>query len=148
MAVPLLTIGFLALISSMILFLASSTEKKFYQILSQIYGMWHEERRRLEIGTEEYRRRMESVEKLLPDTKTLRRLTNTALIAIVCGIGIYSYTLISIYKNWLSAQYMLYPLIFSAFLFIFGGFSSYYANKKITDSMQRISRLLKGLKEE
>jgi uncharacterized membrane protein len=140
-----MTIGFLALLASMMLFLASSTEKKFYNIVKEIYEIWQQQRRELNIGTEEYKRRMETMEKLLPNTQTLRRIMNMAMVAIVTGIAIYSYSLVSMYKGWLRVKPGFYLLIISAFLFIYGGFSSYYANKKLTDSMRNISKYLQTL---
>lgn len=130
MATALMTIGFLALMSSMMLFLASSTERKFYGIVREIFEIWQQQRKELSIGTEEYKQRMETMEQLLPNTKSIRKIMNMAMVAVVAGIGIYSYSLVSLYKGWIQVKPGFYLLIVSAFLFIYGGFSSYYANKK------------------
>ncbi len=143
-----LSIGFLGLISSMLFFMASYAEKKFYETVSRIYEVWDQERRRLAIGTEEYRRRMEAMERLMPKTAELRRLLNVASVTIVVGLLCYCYSILALFKGWQPQERLLKLFVVSAFFFIFSGFSSYYTGKKINTSIQKISKFLKEISVE
>ena len=143
-----LSIGFLGLLSSMVVFLASYTERKFYQLLADLYSLWEEERRRFKLGADEYRRRMEEVEGLLPNTRWLRRMLSVACTLEVAGIALYCYALVALYKGWQTVPFLLRAFVFSAFLFICGGFFAYYVNRKVSASVDRVGAYVRGLYEK
>ncbi len=142
-----LTIGFLGLICSMMVFFASYTEKKFYQLLSRIYEVWDQEKKEMSIGVKEYKKRMEDVESMLPQTDTLRKLMNATSAAIILGLAVYSYGLLATFKGWKPVNTLLKIFIASAFLFIFSGFSSFYVNRKLLDSIKKLSVYLRSIYE-
>ncbi len=143
-----LTIGFMGLVASMMVFFASYTERRFYELLSLVYERWHSQMRELSIGTVEYKRRMEAVEKILPDTKGLRRTLNITSVAIVTGLALYCYGLLAAYKGWRDVEFLSRLFVASAFLFIFSGLSSYHVNRKLLGSTRRLSSYLRSIQHE
>ncbi len=141
----LLSIGFLGLISSMMIFMCVQVEKKFYQRVRDLMLMWQDERRQLRIGTEEYKSRMETMERLLPDTKALSRIISASMASVVAGIIVYSWSFLAMHKGWKPPHTLLKLLIFSAFCFLLSGGLSYYAGQRLSRSTRRIVAYLERI---
>ena len=139
-----LLVGFLGFLSSVMVMFASYTERKFFQLMATIYQKWHSELKELAIGVDEYRRRMNTIDEMLPEFKPTRSMLTVVIIFLVIGIVIYSYSLLATVKEWKSSYFLLKLFMFSAFMFIFSGFGAYFVNKRLLTFTEKV----KGVLEE
>ncbi|NPA15031.1 MAG: hypothetical protein GXO44_00610 [Deferribacteres bacterium] len=140
-----LLVGFLGLLSSIMVMFASYTERKFFQLMSAIYQKWHGELKELVIGVDEYKNRMNRVDEMLPEFKPTRFMLTAANVSVVLGILIYSYSLLAVVKGWQPQLFLLKLFMASAFLFIFAGFAAYFVNRRLLSSANKVKELLEEI---
>ncbi len=140
-----LLVGFLGVLASIMVMFASYTERKFFQLMSAVYQKWHSELKELAIGVDEYKRRMNQVDTMLPEFKPTRFMLTAVNISVILGILVYSYSLLAVVKRWQSSYFLLKLFMVSAFLFIFSGFGAYFVNRRFLASANKVKRLLEEI---
>ncbi len=139
-----LLVGFLGFLSSVMVMFASYTERKFFQLMAAVYQKWHSELKELVIGMDEYKRRMKTIDEMLPEFKPTRSMLTVVSIFLAVGIVVYSYSLLAAVKGWKSSYFLLKLFMLSAFMFIFSGFGAYFVNRRLLSFAEKV----KGFLEE